>query len=77
MREVRNDALRSEEALFHATAGSAGVQALGDRVGRLAPGFEVEMILADINQPHGQPDYGVPSSLMFYARMGDVPYSVI
>ena len=77
LREGRSDALLSEEALFHAAAGSAEVLGLGGRVGRLAPGFEADLILVELDRPHLQPFYGEPSSLAFYARASDVRHSVM
>ncbi|MFV0473675.1 MAG: amidohydrolase family protein, partial [Pikeienuella sp.] len=75
-RERRHDALTSAEALNLATAGSAAALDLGDRIGRLAPGMEADLILVDIDQPSMQPFYGEPASLVFYARAGDVRHSV-
>ncbi|SFH74777.1 amidohydrolase family protein [Albimonas pacifica] len=77
LREGRSEALRSDEALHHATAGAAEVLGLGGRVGRLVPGLEADLILVDLETPHMQPYYGVPSSLIFYARASDVRHAVI
>ena len=58
-----------------ATAGAANVMGLGDRVGRLKPGFEADMILVDLNKPHLQPFYGTSTALVWHARGSDVTRS--
>lgn len=68
-------ALTSLEALELATAGAASVMGLGDRIGRIVPGYDADMILIDLNQPHMQPFYGTATSLVWHARANDVTRS--
>lgn len=68
-------AMTSQTALELATAGAANVMGLGDRVGRLKPGFEADMILVDLNKPHLQPFYGTSTALVWHARGSDVTHS--
>jgi len=65
-------ALSSLEALEMATAGAAGVLGLEDRIGRLTPGREADMILVDLDRAHLQPFYGTAASLVWHARADDV-----
>lgn len=50
---------------------------MGARIGRLTPGREADMILVDLDQPHLQPFYGEPASLVYYARASDVCWSIV
>ncbi|MDA1287711.1 MAG: amidohydrolase family protein [Proteobacteria bacterium] len=73
----RHDALTSLQALELATASAAEVMGLGDRIGRLTPGREADMILVDLDRPHLQPFYAEPASLVWYARPEDVVTSIV
>lgn len=77
LREGRHDALGTAEVLEMATAGAAEAMGMGGRIGRLVPGFEADMILVDLDQPHLQPFYGEPASLVYYARAADVRWSIV
>jgi 5-methylthioadenosine/S-adenosylhomocysteine deaminase len=77
MRAGRHDALGTAEALEMATAGAAEAMGMGARIGRLTPGREADMILVDLDQPHLQPFYGEPASLVYYARAADVRWSFV
>lgn len=68
-------ALTSLEALELATAGAADAMGLGDRIGRISAGYEADMILVDLNQPHMQPFYGTATSLVWHARASDITRS--
>ena len=65
-------ALTSLEALEMATAGAAEAMGLGDRIGRLTPGYEADMILVELDRPHIQPFFGTAASLVWHARADDV-----
>lgn len=67
-----HQALTSLEALEMATAGAAEVMGLGDRIGRLTPDREADMILVDLDRAHIQPFYGTAASLVWHARADDV-----
>jgi len=73
----RHDALTSLEALELATAGAAEVMGLGERIGRLTPGREADLILVDLDRPHLQPFYAEPASLVWYARPDDVVTAIV
>jgi 5-methylthioadenosine/S-adenosylhomocysteine deaminase len=44
--------LRTEEVLHMATAGSASALGLGDRIGKLAPGFKADIVFLDLDHPN-------------------------
>jgi 5-methylthioadenosine/S-adenosylhomocysteine deaminase len=70
-------AMTSLEALETATAGAAAAIGLVDRVGRLAVGWDADVILVDLDRPHLQPFYAEPASLVWYAQAQDVVASVV
>jgi 5-methylthioadenosine/S-adenosylhomocysteine deaminase len=69
--------MSAETVLGLATTGGAAVLGLEDRVGRLAPGFEADLIVLDLDQPHLTPMYHPESHLVYAAGGGDVVHSVI
>jgi 5-methylthioadenosine/S-adenosylhomocysteine deaminase len=77
LRQGSHEALNTMEALQMATAGAAEAMGMGGRIGRLTPGREADMILVDLDQPHLQPFYGEPASLVYYARAADVRWSIV
>lgn len=77
LREGTHQALSTGQALEMATAGAAEVMGMGARIGRLTTGREADMILVDLDQPHLQPFYGEPASLVYYARAADVRWSFV
>jgi 5-methylthioadenosine/S-adenosylhomocysteine deaminase len=77
LRAGRHDALTTAEGLEMATAGAAGAMGMGERIGRLIPGREADMILVDLDRPHLQPFYGDVASLVYYARAADVSTSIV
>ncbi|MCB8943320.1 MAG: amidohydrolase [Ardenticatenaceae bacterium] len=60
------------EALDIAFNGSAAVLGLGDRIGRLAPGYLADIVLLDMSGTHHQPLHSMSASLVYNARAGDV-----
>jgi guanine deaminase len=46
--QLRGNALHPSELIWLATGGSAGALGLGDRIGRLAPGFEADLVALDL-----------------------------
>jgi 5-methylthioadenosine/S-adenosylhomocysteine deaminase len=60
------------EALDIAFAGSAAVLGMGDKIGRLAPGYLADIVLVDMSGTHHQPLHSLTASLVYNARAGDV-----
>lgn len=67
----------ARQVLHHATAQSARVVGLGDRVGSLAPGRRADVILVDLTGPHTQPVHDLAATLVHSARAGDVRTTVV
>lgn len=71
--EARNPEVMSlAETLAIAWPGSARVLGLGDRIGRLAPGYAADLILVDLSGVHHQPLHSITSSLVYNTRATDV-----
>ena len=60
------------EALDIATTGSAAVLGMGDRLGKLAPGYLADIILVDTEGTHWQPPHSLTAGLVYSARASDV-----
>ncbi|HYH95425.1 amidohydrolase [Hyalangium sp.] len=60
------------EALDIATRGSAAVLGMGDRIGKLAPGYLADLILVDTSGAHWQPPHSLTAGLVYSARASDV-----
>jgi 5-methylthioadenosine/S-adenosylhomocysteine deaminase len=60
------------ETLSIAARESAQVFGLGDRLGRLAPGYLADLILVDLSGPHNQPLHDPAANLVYSARASDV-----
>jgi 5-methylthioadenosine/S-adenosylhomocysteine deaminase len=60
------------EVLSIAARESARVFGLGDRLGRLAPGYLADLILVDLSGPHTQPLHDPTANLVYSARASDV-----
>jgi len=65
------------EVLDIAFAGSAAVVGLGDRIGRLAPGYLADIILVDMEGAHIQPLHSVTASLVYNTRASDVQTVIV
>jgi len=68
--------LPARQAIRLATGGGAAVLGLGERIGRLAPGFAADCIILDLNAPHLTPFYS-PDLLVYAARASDVRTVII
>lgn len=71
------EALTTSEALWFATIGSAHVMGLDHEIGSLEPGKRADLILVHLEQPHLEPFYGNPASIVYYARASDVITSIV
>lgn len=63
-------AMTAWEALEMATVN--GGRALGRKTGRIAPGYDADLILVDFDRPHLTPCHDVAENLVFAARGSDV-----
>lgn len=68
----RADAVVAAEVFRMATAGGASAIGLGDRLGRLAPGFLADVVLIDARRPHLTPMHDPLAALVYGARSSDV-----
>ncbi len=55
-----------------ATLGGAGVLGMENEIGSLEPGKKADVIILDLNRPHLQPVYNLPSQLVYSATGADV-----
>lgn len=63
--------LPAYQVLEMATVGGARV--LGwDKLGKLAPGYEADLIMIDMEKPHFYPRFSIPAHLVYAAHAGDV-----
>jgi 5-methylthioadenosine/S-adenosylhomocysteine deaminase len=71
--ETRNpETMPLAEALTIAWPDSAQAVGLAGQVGRLAPGYEADLILVDLAGTHHQPLHSITSSLVYQTRAADV-----
>jgi 5-methylthioadenosine/S-adenosylhomocysteine deaminase len=71
--EARDPEIMSlAEALTIAWPGSAQVIGQADQIGRLAPGYQADVILVDLSGAHHQPLHSITSSLVYNTRPADV-----
>ncbi|ATB27606.1 amidohydrolase [Melittangium boletus] len=73
----KHDALDPEvmpvaEALDIATRGGAAALGLGAQLGTLAPGYQADIVLVDIQGTHWQPPHNLLAGLVYSARASDV-----
>jgi 5-methylthioadenosine/S-adenosylhomocysteine deaminase len=68
----RADAVVAADVFRMATAGGAAAIGLGDRLGRLAPGFLADVVLVDARGPHLTPMHDPLAALVYGARGSDV-----
>lgn len=67
----------SDTVVEMATSMGADVLGLGDRTGRLAPGFLADIIVLDLDKPHLTPLYNACSHLVYAAKGADVIHNVV
>jgi cytosine/adenosine deaminase-related metal-dependent hydrolase len=60
------------QAVTLATSGGADALGLGNRVGRLAPGYQADIIRIDTRAPRFHPRHDPYAALVYAARPGDV-----
>ncbi|MEM7111725.1 MAG: amidohydrolase [Chloroflexota bacterium] len=60
------------EVLDIAWHGSAAVVGLGDKIGRLAPGYLADLLLIDMDGAHQQPLHNIKAGLVYNTRASDV-----
>ncbi len=70
-------ALPARAAVGMITSTGAAVLGLGDRVGRLAEGFEADLVCLAVDAPHATPLYDPFSHLVFAARASDVRHVLV
>jgi 5-methylthioadenosine/S-adenosylhomocysteine deaminase len=66
------DAVVAAEVFRMATVGGAAAVGLGDRLGRLTPGFIADVVLIDTRGPHLTPMHDPLAALVYGARGSDV-----
>jgi len=69
-------ALPASQVVSLAVDGGAAALGMGDRIGRLAPGYRADLILLDLDRPNLQPLYR-PRSHLVYAATGREVKTVI
>ncbi len=70
-------ALPAYTALRMATAEGARVLGLGDRIGRIKPGLQADIILLDMRQPHLYPLFDLYAHVAYAAASSDVHTVII
>jgi 5-methylthioadenosine/S-adenosylhomocysteine deaminase len=65
------------EALDIAFKDSAALVGLGDKIGRLAPGYLADIILVDMEGAHIQPLHSLTASLVYNTRASDVQTVIV
>lgn len=70
-------ALPAAQVLRMATLDGATVLGMRESIGSLEPGKVADIIVLDMQQPHWQPLYNVPSQLVFSARGADVRDTIV
>jgi 5-methylthioadenosine/S-adenosylhomocysteine deaminase len=63
--------------LGHATVKSARAVQLGDSIGRLAPGFQADLVLVDLSEPRNQPIHDYANMLVYSARSNDIDTTIV
>ncbi|MCA9965220.1 MAG: amidohydrolase [Anaerolineales bacterium] len=65
------------EVLDIAFHGSAAVVGLGEKIGRLQPGYLADIVLIDMDGVHQQPRHSLTAGLVYNTRAGDVQTVVV
>ncbi|GAA4789712.1 hypothetical protein GCM10023200_25620 [Actinomycetospora chlora] len=71
------DVVVAEEVFRMATSGGAAAVGLGDRLGRLVPGFLADVVLVDATGPHMIPMHDPLAALVYSARAADVDTGLV
>jgi 5-methylthioadenosine/S-adenosylhomocysteine deaminase len=69
--------LTSRQVLGHATVKSALAVQLGDSIGRLAPGYQADLVLVDLSEPRNQPIHDYANMLVYSARSNDIDTTIV
>ncbi|MGE5590016.1 MAG: amidohydrolase [Bacillota bacterium] len=64
--------LPARTVLAMATTGGAAAMGVSDRVGRVAPGFQADLVLLNLDRPHLVPSFDPYSTVVYSARADDV-----
>ncbi|TFL18070.1 amidohydrolase family protein [Jannaschia formosa] len=70
-------ALPPSEVLAMATVGGARVLGMGDRIGRLAPGYRADLIRVALDDPRQQPVWDLAATLVFSTLPSDVRATMV
>ena len=70
-------ALPARRVLDMATRGGAAAVGLGDRVGRLAPGYRADLIQVDLGALDAAPRFDTASHLVYVTDADDVTTTVV
>ncbi len=70
-------ALPAYEALKMATVNGAKAQGRENETGRIAPGFDADLIIIDTDRPHMRPVYDPISAVVYSARGSDVETTMV
>jgi guanine deaminase len=68
--------LTTREAALAATEGGAGILGLGDRIGRIAPGYKADLVLLDLDHPNWLP-FNDPVNQLVHCEDGTAVDSVM
>src|SRR5216684_6148711 len=68
--------LSTREAALAATEGSAHALGLGDRIGRIAPGYKADLVLLDLDHPNWMP-FNDPVNQLVHCEDGNAVDSVM
>ena len=69
--------LTAREALRHATTESAEVVGLAGTVGRIASGYQADLLLVDLRAPRLQPVHDLASALVYSGRSDDIETTIV
>jgi 5-methylthioadenosine/S-adenosylhomocysteine deaminase len=67
----------ARDVLTLATRAGAEALGAGDRLGRVQPGFEADLIAVDLGTSHAAPVADAPTALVYSARAADVRHVVV